>query len=492
MPQKMKAVAENTQHLFSDYQLFERSYDEYFSEPGQSRDSLADIIHMVQALSLKDLNILNLKAKKSFKERGITFKVYSKANVVKEVFPFDLLPRMISSVEWQKIERGLTQRIKALNAFLNDIYGSQNIIKDGIIPESIINSCEEFLPTLRGIIPLGQVPINIAGCDLIRNTDGEFYVLEDNLRVPSGVSYLMENRKVMKELLPEWMQGLNICEVENYPQKLKAALHSLMQNEEQPLLVVLTPGIYNSAYFEHRYLAEQMQCPLVENSDLFVKNQQVFWRSSSGAQKVAVIYRRIDDQYMDPNFFRADSLLGIPGIMDAYAAGQVVLANAPGNGVADDKAIYHFVPAMIRYYLNESIILPQIPTWLAADKQDCDYILSNLKDLVIKMVNQSGGYGMLIGPQATRLQLKEFREKIQRLPRAYVAQPLIELSTAPALSRQHLRPHRVDLRVFVVSGNNGTWVLPGALTRVALKKRSYIVNSSQGGGSKDTWVMHEA
>lgn len=475
--------------LFDHYALNAKSFDEYFSTSGHFRERLQDVLNVIDKFSIRDMHDLDERAKMAFRERGITFRLNEVPSSNDNIFPFDVLPRIITADEWAIIQRGLVQRIKALNAFLCDIYDKQRIITDGIMPEGIIASCSEFSPELRGIRPSGGIYLPISGCDLIRNTDGNFYVLEDNLRVPSGVSYLLENRKMMQELYPEWMKQLPLHEVDNYPDMLRQTLQSLASHQTDRFVVVLTPGPYNSAYYEHDYLAKQMDCPLVENADLFVKNQYVYWRSPAGEQRVDVIYRRTDEQFLDPSFFRPDSLLGIPGLVEAYRLGHVALANALGTGVADDKAIYHFVPAMIRYYLNEEPVLPQINTLMASIPAEQNYILAHLSELVIKVVNQSGGYGMLIGPQASLQEIEDFREKIIKMPRAYIAQPLVQLSTIPTLSGDNIQPLRVDLRVYILHGNNGTWVLPGALTRVALRKGSYVVNSCQGGGSKDTWVM---
>lgn len=474
--------------LFSGYEPIEDTYDEYYYKHQEIRPAIDHIVSVINKFSLKKLSEYDALIKQVFIERGITFKISSENGLEDRTFPFDLIPRIITALEWKKIENGILQRVKALNLFLDDIYGEQQIIKDKQIPKSLITSCKDFISPLRGVSSPGGARINIAGCDLIRAQDGEFYVLEDNLRVPSGVSYLLENRKIMKEFLPEWMTFLKIHDVDMYPKKLKSALQSLSIAED-PLIVLLTPGPYNSAYFEHCYLARRMGCPLVENHEIFVQNKKVFWNSKEGVKRIDVIYKRTDDQFLDNTFFRKDSLLGIRGLVDSYASGNVALANALGNGVADDKAIYCFVPKMIEYYLNENSILPQIKTYIAANLDDKAYILENLHELVIKVVNQSGGHGMLIGPQSTKEQQNEFYKKITASPRDYIAQPLINLSSMPALSGTELYPHRIDLRIFAISGCNQAWVLPGALTRVALKKGSYVVNSCQGGGSKDTWVL---
>lgn len=476
--------------LFDHYQMLSRTYDEYFLTSGCSHTNLMDLIKAIGQCPLGELNKRHDIARQIFREKGITFK--SSANEEDGLFPFDLLPRLITEAEWGPIQKGLIQRVQAINAFLADIYGSQRILKDKIIPEDLVKTSQEYYPTLCGIKPPGGVHVIIEGCDLIRNENGEFYVLEDNLRVPSGVSYLLENRRVMQELWPEWLQHCSVHDVNNYAEQLKASLASLapFSNSKEPFIVLLTPGPYNSAYFEHQYLAKGIGCPLVENAELFVADKKVYWQSPEGPKQVDVLYKRTDDQFIDASVFKKDSLLGITGLVDAYQAGNIVLANALGNGVADDKAIYHFVPRMIRYYLGEDILLPQVPTYLGAKPEDYQYIMSHLDQLVVKVVNQSGGYGMLIGPQASKAEIAAFKARIKSNPRSYIAQPLMELSTMPSLTKDHiLKPHRVDLRVYVLTGKAGTWVLPGALTRVALKEKSYIVNSSQGGGSKDTWII---
>lgn len=473
----------------SHYEPFQNSYDEYFSAKNKQRPALKPFFSSLESYPLHLMQELHNTAKQSFKDRGISFKVYTQKGSHDGIFPFDLLPRIVAANEWKKVEQGLEQRLKALNCFLQDIYSGQKILKNKRIPEQLIQRCAEFYPALKGKNPSGDIHAHIAGCDLVRNHKGELLVLEDNLRTPSGVSYLLENRNTMKTLVPEWFSGLNIHDVDMYPKKLYAILQSFVSEHHEPLIVVLTPGIYNSAYFEHQYLAKRMGCPLVENSDLFVEKNKVYWHSPNGKKRVDVIYKRTDDSFIDPTFFRKDSLLGIPGIVEAYKAKEIVIANALGNGVADDKGIYPFVPEMIKYYLGEDIILPQVETWSGANPKDYAYILAHLDKLVVKLVNQSGGYGMLIGPQASRQELEDFRQKIKNTPDLYIAQPLVEISTIPTLQGERLHPHRVDWRVYVLSGRDNTWVLPGGLTRVALREGSYVVNSSQGGGSKDTWVM---
>lgn len=479
------------QGLFQGYRSLPKVFDEYVTRDAHPRHSLRYLYPGMHDIQKDEFFKLHQYAKQSFQDRGITFKVYSEeGNATESIFPFDLIPRIVPVNEWKLIERGLKQRMRALNAFMQDVYGEQKIFRDKKIPENLLSLSPGYLPKLRGILPYGGIHTHIAGFDLIRNAAGELHILEDNLRVPSGVSYILENRITMKSLVPSWMKDLDIHEVDSFPAKLLASLQSIIADkEDDPLVIVLTPGPFNAAWFEHKYLAERMGCPLVENNQLIVEKNKVYWCGPNGKRQVHVIYRRTDDLFMDPDFFRPDSLLGIPGIVEAYRAGNVVLANALGNGIGDDKAFYHYVPEMIRYYLGESILLPQITTWLGANPRQKSYILAHLEKLVVKKVNQSGGYGMLIGPQASQKELAHFRDQIREAPHTFIAQPLIELSTIPTLQQMDLRPHRVDLRIFALQGLDDPWIMPGGLTRVALKEGSYIVNSSQGGGSKDTWIM---
>jgi uncharacterized circularly permuted ATP-grasp superfamily protein len=438
----------------------------------------------------------------------VTFSVYSDQRGSEKVMPMCLVPRVIAAGEWSRIERGLVQRLQALEMFLADVYGDQRIIAERVIPPELVQQSKHFIPKLRGLRPPGGVRIHIAGIDLIRNPAGDMCVLEDNLRTPSGVSYVLENRVVTKRVFQHAMERAGVRRVDEYPTQLAAALRSVAPvDPEQATIVVLTPGPFNSAYFEHSFLARSMGLELVEATDLFVHGDQVFMKTTRGPKPVDVIYRRTDDAYLDPEFFRPDSMLGVPGLMRAYAAGKVALANAPGNGVCDDKAIYAFVPDLIRFFLGEEPILQQIPTYVCAKRADRQYVLEHLGELVVKAVDEAGGYGMLMGPQSTAAEREQFRQQILADPRRYVAQPRIELSTCPTwiAERRGVEPRRVDLRPFVLShGSNdsaragGTrapashnWVLPGGLTRVALRAGSYVVNSSQGGGSKDTWVQVE-
>ncbi len=422
-------------------------------------------------------------------QMGITFNVYGDTAGTERIFPFDLVPRIVPANEWDTIERGLRQRIHALNAFIDDIYHGQKIVRDGVIPAEVILSAASFRPQCRGLNPPRRVWCHITGTDLVRDRDGQYYVLEDNLRVPSGVSYVLENREVLKHIFPKVFEGLSVRPVDEYPGRLLEMLESIGQPDaREPRVVVLTPGIYNSAYFEHSFLAKQMGVQLVEGRDLVANGRGVFMRTTRGLERVDVIYRRIDDDFLDPLAFRPDSLLGVPGLMEAYREGLVSLANAPGNGIADDKVIYAYVPDMIRYYENEDPILPNVPTFLCWRDEDRRHVLENLDKLVVKSANDSGGYGMLVGPHSTTAQQAEFAEKIRANPRNYIAQPTLGLSRAPTIIDDRFEPRHVDLRPYVLHGRD-IWVLPGGLTRVALRKGSLVVNSSQGGGSKDTWVL---
>ena len=431
-------------------------------------------------------------ADEAFMLGGITFSVYSDDRGVEKIMPFDLIPRAVSGKEWQKCERGLIQRIQALNMFLKDIYHEQKILKDEVVPEFLIKQSSGFLKEACGIMPPGGVYVHVAGIDLIRGPDGNFVVLEDNLRTPSGVSYVLENRAIMKRVFPRIFARAKIKNVEDYPHWLRNALTELSPvDASETRAVVLTPGPYNSAYFEHSFLARRMGCELVQGSDLFVRDNKVYVKTTYGPQRVHVIYRRIDDAYLDPEVFNKDSLLGVPGIYRAYREGNVTLANALGNGVADDKAVYPYVPDMIRYYLSEEPIISQVETYLCHREKDRKFVLENLKDLVVKEVDASGGYGMLIGPRSTKAEIQKFARQIEKNPRGYIAQPLVELSTCPTWTDQGTAPRRVDLRPYIISGQH-TRVLPGGLTRVALAQDSYVVNSSQGGGTKDTWILEDS
>lgn len=476
-------------HLFENYHLLSGVYDEYFRSKNSPLPHVLSTIDLLSQMGLTDLQDHQRSSEKLFRKWGVTFNVYHHSEGTEKIFPFDSIPRILPLHEWTVIENGLKQRLKAINMFLCDFYSEQLILKDGIIPESLIHSSKGYSQKLHGIRPPGGVYIHIAGIDLIRTPSGEFCVLEDNLRTPSGVSYVLQNRLMMKNLYPSLFQAQKIKSVDTYPLMLGNSLASLKNKDRQSVCgVLLTPGPYNAAYYEHQFLAKEMGYELVKGDDLYVENDHVYVKSVNGNTVVDVIYRRIDEDYLDPKFFRSDSLLGVPGLMSVYMKGNVVLANAPGNAIADDKAIYTFIPKMIRYYLNEEPILKQINTYVCSFPEQLDYVLHHMEELVVKKVDASGGYGMLMGPQSTKEMRDEFVIKLKKDPRGYIAQPLIELSTCPTLEGDSLIPKRVDLRPYVLTSTS-TWVLPGGLTRVALEPGSYVVNSSQGGGSKDTWVL---
>ncbi len=473
---------------FSTYQP-EGFYDEMFEPNGRPRDQAQLLLETIENLSDGQLLRYKQAADRLLLQMGITFNVYGDTEGTERIFPFDLVPRIVSAAEWERLDRGLCQRIHALNAFIDDIYHDQKILKDGVIPRELILSAASYRPQCQGLNPPRRVWCHITGTDLVRDGDGQYYVLEDNLRVPSGVSYVLENREVLKRIFPQVFEGLQVQPVNDYPSRLLEMLESLSPRPgNAPRVVVLTPGIYNSAYFEHSFLAQQMGVQLVEGRDLAAGPAGVFMRTTKGPQRVDVIYRRIDDDFLDPQTFRADSLLGVPGLMAAYQAGQVALANAPGNGVADDKVIYAYVPEIIRYYMQEDAILPNVPTYLCWRDADRRHVLGNLEKLVVKSANEAGGYGMLVGPHSTQEQREEFARRIEANPRNYIAQPTLSLSRVPTLIDDRFEGRHVDLRPYVLYGKD-IWVLPGGLTRVALRKGSLVVNSSQGGGSKDTWVL---
>jgi len=480
--------------LFNDYKPLPGTFDEMIDVDGKPRPHARRATRILDELSPKDFAHAQTLAELSLYSQGVTFSVYSDQRGTEKIFPICLVPRVIGGKEWAQVEKGLAQRIAALCAFLDDIYGPQKILTSGIVPADLILGAKFFLPKLRGIRPPGGVRIPIAGIDLIRSPDGVFRVLEDNLRTPSGVSYVVENRLVTKRIFQSAIDEAAVRPVEQYPMHLVETLRAISPVDPgETRIVLLSPGSFNSAYFEHTFLARTMGVELVEPSDLFVEDDTVFVRTIRGPERVHVIYRRIDDAYLDPDFFRPDSLLGVPGLMRAYAAGRVALANAPGNGVADDKAVYPFVHDMIRYYLSEEPILAQVDTYVCARPDDLTYVLENLHRLVVKAVDEAGGYGMLMGPQASAAEREEFRRRIIAEPRRYIAQHRIELSSCPTWdpTKEILAPRRVDLRPFILTSPSGSWVLPGGLTRVALVEGSYVVNSSQGGGSKDTWVQKE-
>lgn len=435
----------------------------------------------------------NAEADDSFRRTGITFNVYGEDEAEERLIPFDMVPRIISAREWRKLTRGIEQRVSAINSLLYDLYHRQEIIKAGRVPERLFRNNDAWLPHMVGFKPPGGVYTHIVGIDLVRTGPDDFFVLEDNARTPSGVSYMLENRETMMAMFPELFTRVPVEQVSNYPRRLARSLAACApkMTEGKPVVAVLTPGIYNSAYFEHAFLADQMGAELVEGSDLRVVNGRVQMRTTRGFKPVDVLYRRVDDEYLDPLTFNPDSALGVPGIMDVYRAGGITIANAPGTGVADDKAIYSFMPEIVEFYTGEKPLLPNVETWRCADPDSLKYVLDNLGELVVKEVHGSGGYGMLIGPTASRREIAKFRKKLQANPANYIAQPTLSLSTCPIFTKRGLAPRHVDLRPFVLVSPDGIEITPGGLTRVALKKGSLVVNSSQGGGTKDTWVLKD-
>ncbi|HMG02729.1 MAG TPA: circularly permuted type 2 ATP-grasp protein [Edaphobacter sp.] len=471
--------------------LLDHAYDEMFSAPGELHRHYELLLDHFSSLPADELERRKQAADLSFLNQGITFTVYGRQEGTEKIFPYDLLPRIITAAEWAKIEHGLMQRITALNLFLKDIYNEGHILRDGIVPREIVFSCKQYRRQMIGLQVPRNIYIAICGTDLIRLENGEFVVLEDNLRVPSGVSYMLTNRRVMKRIFPQLFRSYNVRPIEQYTQLLLGTLRSLApEGRPEPNIVLLSPGVFNSAYFEHAYLARQMGIELVEGRDLAVHDNVVYMRTTSGLRRVDVIYRRVDDDFIDPLAFRPDSILGVAGLFNAYRAGNVTLANAFGTGVADDKALYAYVPEIIRYYLNEDPVLRNVETYLMTRPNDRQHTLANLDKLVVKAVGESGGYGMLIGPQSTAEQRQEFARRIEADPRNYIAQPTISFSRAPCLVEDAFEPRHVDLRPYVLYGDRVT-VVPGGLTRVALTRGSLVVNSSQGGGSKDTWVLSQ-
>ena len=471
------------------YEL-EDCFDEMFCENGQPRPAARYLARNIQSLEADELVARQRAADRALVQMGITFNVYGEIAGVEKTLPFDLVPRIIAGSEWARIERGLKQRIEALNLFIDDVYHQQRILAENVIPNEAVFSSKGYRPQCKGFKPPRGIWCHITGTDLVRHRDGQIYVLEDNLRCPSGVSYLLQNRQLMKSLFPEVFASARIRPVSNYPFRLRDMLEYVGGDTNQPRMVLLTPGMYNSAYFEHSFLAQQMGIELVQGSDLVVSNGCVWMRTTRGFEKVDVIYRRIDDDFLDPLSFRSDSMLGVPGLMEVYKAGNVALANAPGTGVADDKVIYAYVPKMIQFYLQQEPILPNVPTYICADDADLKHVLENLDKLVVKAANESGGYGMLVGPHSTKAERAEFAEKVRANPRNYIAQPTLSLSRVPTLIQDRLEGRHVDLRPYILYSKE-IFVLPGGLTRVALRKGSLVVNSSQGGGTKDTWVLAE-
>lgn len=471
--------------------LLDHAYDEMFATPGELHPHYELLLDHFSSLPADELRRRKQAADLSFLNQGITFTVYGRQEGTEKIFPYDLLPRIITAAEWSKVEHGLMQRITALNLFLKDIYNEGHILRDGIVPREVVFSCRHYRRQMIGLQVPRNIYIAICGTDLIRLENGEFVVLEDNLRVPSGVSYMLTNRRVMKRIFPQLFRSYNVRPIEQYTQLLLSTLRSLApEGRPEPNIVLLSPGIFNSAYFEHAYLARQMGIELVEGRDLVVHDNIVYMRTTSGLRRVDVIYRRVDDDFIDPLAYRPDSILGVAGLFNAYRAGNVTLANAFGTGVADDKALYAYVPDIIRYYLTEEPVLKNVETYLMTQPSQRQHTIANLDKLVVKAVGESGGYGMLIGPQSTAEQREEFARKIEADPRNYIAQPTISFSRAPCLVDDVLEPRHVDLRPYVLYGDKVT-VVPGGLTRVALTRGSLVVNSSQGGGSKDTWVLSQ-
>ena len=476
--------------MFTDYKP-NRGYDEYFSGVSEPRQALSPLLSSLGHLGLEELNRNHAAAGMLLKRLGATFRINGSDNRgVERILPFDPLPRLIGEREWRRLEKGLVQRLEAIDLFLGDIYGQQLIVRDGIVPLADLESSHGWRPQMIGFQPPLGKWCHVSGLDLIRDGQGTWRVLEDNLRCPSGVAYFLENRRVMKRMFPSLFSGRTVQPIDDYPSHLLQSLRELAPWTERPTVVLLTPGVFNSAYFEHSYLAQQMGIQLVEGRDLVCQDDRVWMRSTGGLAPVDVIYRRIDDDFLDPAVFRSDSMLGVRGLMQAYSAGRVAIANAPGTGVADDKLIYAYVPEMIRYYLGEEPIIENVPTYLCARDDDRAYVLEHLSELVVKAVAEAGGYGMLIGPHAAPGEIEDFAGRIQADPRNYIAQPTLELSTVPSLSEGELFPCHVDLRPYVLRGK-GAWVSPGGLTRVALRRGSLVVNSSQGGGCKDTWIVSE-
>jgi uncharacterized circularly permuted ATP-grasp superfamily protein len=475
---------------FNGYEVGE-FFDEMFEARSQPRRGGGLLAQRIESLPEGDLLRRQRSAERALLHMGITFNVYGDGAGTERIFPFDVIPRIVEAPEWERVERGLKQRIHALNCFINDVYHDQKILKDGVVPAEVIRTARSFRSQCVGLDPPRGIWCHVTGTDLVRDKDGEFYVLEDNLRCPSGVSYVLENRKVMKQTFPQVFKASRVRPVDDYPSQLLAMLQYLApEAPSPPKVAVLTPGMYNSAYFEHSFLAQQMGVELVEGRDLVVNDGLVFMRTTKGFERIDVIYRRIDDDFLDPLVFRADSMLGVPGLMEVYQAGRLALANAPGTGVADDKVVYAYVPRIIKYYLGEDPLIPNVPTYVCWEEKELEYVIENIARLVVKAANESGGYGMLVGPHATSEERDVFCERLRANPRNYIAQPTLSLSRVPVIVGDHFEGRHVDLRPYILYGKE-IYVLPGGLTRVALKKGSLVVNSSQGGGSKDTWVLSE-
>ncbi len=489
MQQSQQAAGQEANQLnFRDYDTG-GFYDELIDENGQPREGAQILLKRIAELPDGELLQRQEMAERALFRMGITFAVYGNNAGVEKIFPFDILPRIVAAAEWEKIERGLKQRIRALNLFIDDIYHDQQIVKDDVLPAAILASADSFREQCVGLKPPRNIWCHITGTDLVRDNSGQIFVLEDNLRCPSGVSYVLQNRFIMKRSFPWLFEASHVMPVVDYPSRLLSLLQYLgPDGVAAPTVAVMTPGVFNSAYYEHSYLAQQMGVELVEGRDLAVRDGYLCMRTTSGFQRVDVLYRRIDDDFIDPAEFRSDSMLGVRGLMEVYRAGRVALANAPGTGVADDKVIYAYVEKIIKYYLNEDPIIPNVPTYVCYDEDDRNYVLAHLDELVVKAANESGGYGMLIGPHASEEERQKFAELIRKNPRNYIAQPTLSLSRIPTMIDKKFEGRHVDLRPYILYGED-IFVLPGGLTRVALRKGSLVVNSSQGGGSKDTWVI---
>jgi uncharacterized circularly permuted ATP-grasp superfamily protein len=467
------------------------AFDEMKGDNGDVRTAYGELARWLAEVPPDALDHRRREAELIFRRIGITFAVYGEAEAQERLIPFDVIPRIMSGSEWRLLEKGLTQRVNALNAFIKDIYGAREVLRAGIVPDDLVFRNPAFRPEMSGQDVPHDIYVHVAGIDIVRVDAETFYVLEDNARTPSGVSYMLENREIMMRLFPELFSRHRIAPVENYPDELLATLKSVAPSSasREPNVVLLTPGVFNSAYYEHSFLADKLGVELVEGRDLFVKDEVVYMRTTQGPRRVDVVYRRIDDDFLDPLTFRPDSVLGVPGLMSAYKAGNVTLANAVGTGIADDKAVYSFMPAIVKFYLGEEPLLKNVPTWRCREEEHLAYVLDHLDELVVKEVHSSGGYGMLIGPAASKIGIEQFRAKLKTSPKNFIAQPTLALSTCPTCVEQGVAPRHVDLRPFVLSGRGRVRIVPGGLTRVALREGSLVVNSSQGGGTKDTWVL---
>ena len=470
------------------------SYDEMLDADGATRPAYSGYCEWLKEQPPELLRRKSGEAEAFFRKTGITFNVYGNEDAEERLIPFDMVPRIINAAQWRRLSRGIEQRVRALNAFLHDLYHRQEIVRSGRLPERVLKGNKAFLPQMAGFTPPGGVYTHIVGIDLVRTGEDDFMVLEDNARTPSGVSYMLENRETMMAMFPELFTKVRVREVSDYPRRLARSLAACAPpaaNGHKPVVAVLTPGTFNSAYYEHAFLADQMGAELVEGSDLKVEDGRVAMRTTRGWQAIDVLYRRVDDDYLDPLTFKPESVLGVSGIMDVYRAGGITIANAPGTGIADDKAIYSFMPEIVEFYTGEKPILANVPTWRCAESDSLAYVMDNLEDLVVKEVHGSGGYGMLIGPTSSRKEIAMFAEKLRANPENYIAQPTLSLSTVPIFTKAGLAPRHVDLRPFVLVSPQGIDITPGGLTRVALKKGSLVVNSSQGGGTKDSWVLDD-